>query len=233
MLLKQKHAPRSLVATCLVIPVTWALGLVNVISVLQHDQVLLNTFDTQQEQQQRQYLDLVQFCHTSSHWAHLRCLVGAQKQLYAKPWWPLASITWTAITAHKSDFGLAAAVSLPQLLLLLLAAGVVLGWSARKAAEQSPSKDAATAGSVPGTQPAASGSAAGSSSVMHFLRDPDTQGAAVFAVAKLLPMACSVLVVLVGWFGLRQPHPTSPALQLLHPLTAVLAGAVTMLCQVG
>jgi hypothetical protein len=101
-------------------------------------------------------------------------------------------------------------VLLPQLLLALLAVSHLLRWTVQGAAGQQVIS--------PGLRWLAATGPAGAT--------------ALLAVAKLLPLACSMLVLFAGWCGLRQQHPASQALQLLHPLSAVLAGAMTLLSQV-
>jgi hypothetical protein len=146
------------------------------------------------------------------------CLVGQQQQQVcagpddASPWWPWRSLfsvsSWAAVAAHPGDLGLLAAVLLPWLLAMLLVVKFVAqtnGWRPMPPA------------------------------VARLLGDAGSAGAAALflAVARLLPMACSMLVVLTGWVGLLQRHPAAQALQLLHPATAVLTGVITLLSQVG
>lgn len=130
----------------------------------------------------------------------------------ATPWWKWRSFvsvsSWAAVAAHPGDFGLVAAVLLPSLLAVLLVVGMVVQ---NKSDRQS--------------MPLA---------VLRLAGDAGSAGAAALflAVARLLPMACSMLVVLTHWVGLRQQYPASQALQLLHPATAVLLGSMTLISQV-
>lgn len=164
-----------------------------------------------QHDKQQQYHSLLQLCRTSSQWEQLRCLVTSQGSVFGQLLWPVFRFAWATFVAHPADFGLAAAMLLPHLLLMLAAVLQLLRWSSQGAAAQQVNRP-----------------------VVRLLGATGPAGAAMFlAVAKLLPMACSVLVLFTGWCGLRQQHPASQALQLMHPLTAILSGVMTLLSQVG
>lgn len=138
------------------------------------------------------------------------------QQLLSLPLHKSSSTTWAAIAAHPGDVGLLATVLLPHILLLLVVASLL-------GRRQEPAPPAALMARV----------ASAKSSLAALLFDAGSTGAAVFfAVAKLLPLSCSLLVTLAGCCGLRSSHPCSQALQLLHPLTPVLTAAMTLLSQV-
>jgi hypothetical protein len=57
-------------------------------------------------------------------------------------------------------------------------------------------------------------------------------GASLLAIAQLLPLVCSMLGMVMAWVGLQRQFPIAQALQLLHPLTPVLFGIMTVTSQV-
>lgn len=218
-------------------PLAWLLGLLCVASVIQYDSHQEPIYSPHTERPQ--YLYTVRLCSPPSLVGQLRCVASSQQQhqhqlQHQKSVVPLGSVSLAAVAAHPGDLGFAVAVFLPQLLLLLLVAKVVVRLYANKAAASSNVNvaDAAAGGEESNSNERTTAAAASSSWAVHHLCDFGPAGAATFlAVAKLLPLVCSLLTAVTGWLGLRQQHPTAQALQLLHPFTPVVAALMTLLSQ--
>jgi hypothetical protein len=156
---------------------------------------------------------------------HLRCLLDIQKQLSASrqgAWW-LGGSSLAVVAAHPGDLGLAAAVFMPQLLMLLVVAQLL----ARSQAGQRRALDSAATQDT-----AAQASASATSSALATRMGHLHTGAALFAVAQLLPLLCSMLAMFMAWVGLQRQFPAAQVLQLLHPLTPALLGIMTVTSQV-
>lgn len=180
---EKRRSPFLLLSACLTLPLSWVLGRVAVLDVLEHDCLV-----GQQQQQQ-------QGCNATPSWWQWRSFVSVS--------------SWAAVAAHPGNFGLVAAVLLPSLLAVLLVVGMVAQTKSDRR-----------------SMPLAV--------VLRLAGDAGSACAATLflAVARLLPMARSMLVLLTRWVGLRQQYPAGQALQLLQPATAVLSGIMTLLSQV-
>lgn len=164
-------------------------------------------------------------CSAAGIVGHLRCLLDVQKQLTTSrhsAWW-LGGANWAAVAAHPWDLGLAAAMFMPQLLMLLLGAQLL----ARSLAGQR-----RTLGSAATQDTAAQASASASSRALGSRLGLLNTGAALLAVAQLLPLVWSMLGMVSAWVGLQRQFPAAQALQLLHPLTPALLGIMTVTSQV-
>jgi hypothetical protein len=214
-------------------PAAWLMGMLCVVSVIYHNSQLGGVYSPHAERQQYQYM--AQLCSTPSLLGQLRCVASLQQQQLHQRGWMLGSVSWATVAAYPGDLGLAAAVFMPQLLLLLLVAKLLASWYARTL---DPS------GHANADDHDASGRVVGDSSTGHAAADASrpwavrllcgsgpTGAAAFLAVAKLLPLVCSFMTVITGWLGLRQQHPAAQALQLMHPATSVAAALMTLLSQ--
>jgi len=253
---RQQHArsgaSRSFARDAVQLPVAWLLAIVCVCTVMMHDLQMQSIRDSpvadetgsssSSERRQTSYSASVQAmgqlmadAHLGGPLGQLRCLFSIQRQRSGLQAGPLGSVSLAAVAAHAGDLGLAAAVFLPQLLLLLLIVNLLGRWSTHGPTAAGANSDESWATSTQATS--ATGVTSSTARVRSILAqmfcDSGTTGAAVFlAVAKLLPKACGALVAAAGAFGLRDQHPTSQALQLMHPITPFLLATMTLLSQV-
>jgi hypothetical protein len=213
------------------IPAAWLVGLLCVASVLYFDSHLGGVHSPHAERQQ--YQSMLQLCSTPSLLGQLRCVASWQQQQLYQHIWMLGSASLAAVAAHPGDLGLAASVFLPQVLLLLLVAKLVASRYVSKAdaSARAPAADA-TDGAVGSSSTMRMAAVPSRPWAVRLLCDFGPTGAAAFlAVAKLLPLVCSVLTTTTGWLGLRGQHPAGQALQLKHPYTSVAAALMTLLSQ--
>lgn len=252
---RQQHARsgattrRSLAHDAVQLPVAWLLAIVCVCTVMVHDLQLQSMWDgpvahetgsSSPERRQTSYSASVQAMGQLMADAglvgplgQLRCLFSIQRQRSGLQAGPLGSASLAAVAAHPGDLGLAAAVFLPQLLLLLLVINLLGRWSAAGPTAAGENGDESGATNTEATSATGATSSTARSILAQMFCDSGTTGAAVFlAVAKLLPKACGVLVAAASAFGLRDQHPTSQALQLMHPMTPFLLATMTLLSQV-
>lgn len=157
-------------------------------------------------------------------------LLGLKRRL--QPFF--SSVTLAALAAHPSDLGLVAALVLPYLLLLLVGTRLLQRWlrATAPAQQQADSSSSGSSSSSTANHVQPSALAAAVSRAVDLFCGP-AGAAAYLAVAKLLPAVCSMHTLVAYCLGLQLRSPSSQALQLMHPLSPLLAAALTLLSQVG